>query len=37
MPPKGKKIQFLTKIDKQIEAAEYWIDDVSEQILYGGA
>ena len=28
---------FKTKIQKQIEAARYWIDDTTEQILYGGA
>ena len=31
------EINFKTKIDKQIEAAGYWIDDITEQILYGGA
>jgi len=31
------EITFKTKISKQIEATEYWVDDVSEQILYGGA
>ena len=31
------KIEFKTKIDKQIEASKYWIDDITEQILYGGA
>ncbi len=31
------KIQFKTKNLKQIEAARYWIDDTTEQILYGGA
>jgi len=31
------KLKFKTKIDKQIEASRYWIDDTSEQILYGGA
>lgn len=30
------KIQFTTKIQKQIEATEYWVDNVTEQILYGG-
>lgn len=30
-------IQFKTKINKQIEAAKYWIDNETEQILYGGA
>lgn len=31
------QIKFKTKIEKQITAAEFWIDDVTEQILYGGA
>jgi len=31
------EITFKTKIDKQIEAAKYWIDQETEQILYGGA
>ena len=31
------KIQFKTKIQKQIEAARYWIDNITEQLLYGGA
>ena len=31
------EIEFKTKIDKQIEAAKYWIDKQTEQILYGGA
>jgi phage terminase large subunit len=31
------KIQFKTKIQKQIEATSCWIDDTTEQILYGGA
>ena len=31
------KIQFKTKNLKQIEAARHWIDDLTEQILYGGA
>lgn len=30
-------IEFKTKNDKQILAAEAWLDDVVEQILYGGA
>lgn len=34
---KGKIIEFKTKIDKQIQASEYWIDKTTEQILYGGA
>jgi hypothetical protein len=31
------EITFKTKIPKQIEAAKFWIDDKTEQILYGGA
>lgn len=31
------EIQFKTKNQKQLLAAKYWIDDVTEQILYGGA
>jgi hypothetical protein len=31
------QIQFKTKIPKQLEAAAYWIDDTTEEILYGGA
>ncbi len=31
------EIQFKTKNDKQIQAFEYWIDDETEEILYGGA
>ena len=30
------KILFKTKITQQIQAAEYWIDDITEQILFGG-
>lgn len=30
-------IQFRTRNPKQLKAAEYWIDDETEQILYGGA
>jgi len=30
------EIQFKTKNNKQLEAIEYWIDDSTEQILYGG-
>ena len=30
------EITFATKNEKQLEAVEYWIDDVTEQILYGG-
>ena len=29
-------IEFRTKNDKQIEAIGYWIDDTTEQLLYGG-
>lgn len=30
------EITFKTKNDKQLQAAEYWLDDTVEQILYGG-
>lgn len=30
------QIQFKTKNKKQIEAIKYWIDDITEEILYGG-
>jgi phage terminase large subunit len=31
------EIQFKTKNSKQLKAVTYWIDDVTEEILYGGA
>lgn len=31
------EIQFKTKNNKQLQASEYWIDDKTELILYGGA
>lgn len=31
------ELQFRTKNDKQLQACEMWLDDVKEQILYGGA
>lgn len=31
------QISFKSKNEKQIQAAEFWIDDTTEQILYGGA
>jgi phage terminase large subunit len=31
------EITFKTKNPKQLAAAEYWIDDSTEEILYGGA
>ncbi|MEK6883938.1 MAG: hypothetical protein AABY22_30185, partial [Nanoarchaeota archaeon] len=31
------KVQFKTRIDKQIRASEFWKDEVTEEILYGGA
>ena len=31
------EIEFKTRIEKQITAAKYWIDNITEQILYGGA
>lgn len=33
----SKKIQFRTKNPKQLEAASYWIDQETEELLYGGA
>lgn len=32
-----KTIEFRTKNPKQIQAARYWIDKTTEQLLYGGA
>ena len=31
------QIEFKTKNQKQLEAVRYWIDNTTEQILYGGA
>lgn len=31
------ELQFKTKNPKQLEASQYWIDDETEQLLYGGA
>jgi len=31
------EIKFSTKNEKQLEAVEYWIDNTTEQILFGGA
>lgn len=31
------EIEFRTKNDKQLQAVEYWIDDETEELLYGGA
>jgi phage terminase large subunit len=31
------ELEFKTKNQKQLEAAEYWIDNDTEQILFGGA
>lgn len=31
------ELEFKTKNPKQVEAARYWIDDTTEEILYGGA
>jgi phage terminase large subunit len=31
------ELEFKTKNDKQLQACEMWLDDVKEQILYGGA
>ena len=33
---KPLNLVFKTRNDKQIEAAQYWIDNTTEQILYGG-
>lgn len=30
------QIQFKSKNQKQIDAVSYWIDDTTEEILYGG-
>lgn len=32
-----KQIEFRTKNPKQLEAARYWIDNETEELLYGGA
>lgn len=37
MKPKTKILDFRTRNPKQAEAAKYWSDTVTEQILYGGA
>ena len=29
-------IEFRTKNNKQLQAVEAWIDDTTEEILYGG-
>lgn len=31
------EIEFTTRNEKQLLAAEYWVDDTVEEILYGGA
>lgn len=31
------ELQFKTKNPKQLQAASYWVDDTTEQLLYGGA
>lgn len=33
----SKEIEFHSKNQKQIDAVSYWIDDETEEILYGGA
>jgi hypothetical protein len=33
----SKEIEFRTKNDKQLEAAGYWVDDETEDIVFGGA
>ena len=30
------ELTFTTKNDKQVQAARYWIDDTTEELLYGG-
>lgn len=30
------ELEFRTKNEKQLQAVEYWIDDTTEEILYGG-
>ena len=30
------ELEFRTKNDKQLEAAEAWLDDTTEEILFGG-
>ena len=37
MNPTTKQIEFKTKNEKQLLAASYWIDNVTEEIVYGGA
>jgi hypothetical protein len=31
------QLEFKTRNQKQLEAAEYWIDNDTEQVLFGGA
>jgi hypothetical protein len=31
------ELEFKTRNNKQLEAAEYWCDDVTEQLLFGCA
>jgi phage terminase large subunit len=31
------ELEFRTRNQKQLEAAEYWCDDTTEQLLFGGA
>jgi phage terminase large subunit len=31
------ELEFKTRNNKQLEAAEYWCDDTTEQLLFGGA
>lgn len=31
------QLEFKSKNEKQLQAAEYWIDNITEEILYGGA
>jgi hypothetical protein len=31
------ELDFKTRNQKQLEAAEYWCDDITEQLLFGGA
>jgi hypothetical protein len=32
-----KEIEFRSKNEKQLEAASYWLDDETEELVYGGA
>lgn len=36
MKAEPHELEFRTKNDKQVEAASYWLDSTTEEILYGG-